>query len=103
MRVKAEVLDKAGSIAKLHAAGGTGTDIWNKRLDTLRYSPVLFGHVLLEPFELMKGARAPRASELDGVVGLKSGLFLRVVGMVSRERNASWDSNLKEVLGGRIC
>ena len=103
MCIEAEMLDEASSAAKLHATGRASTDVRNNRLDAVRNGPVLLGHVLLETFKFVKGARAPRAGELYWIVGFEPRLFLRVVGMVRRERNARRGSDLKKVFGRRLC
>ena len=60
-------------------------------------------NMLLEALKFEEGARAPWASEDRWVVGFQPLLFLGMVGVVCRKRDARRDRDLKEMLRCRIC
>ena len=60
-------------------------------------------NMLLEALRFKKGAGAPWASEDRWVVGFQPLLFLGMVGVVCRKRDARRDRDLKEMLRCRVC
>ena len=59
--------------------------------------------MLLEALKFKKGAWAPWASEYRWVVGFQPLLFLGMVGVICRKRDARGGSDLKEMLRRRVC